>query len=82
MTQYLGEAYRPSRTASTLAADTARVRAAAAAAGTVRLLRTIYVPGDEICFYIFESDANGLLDDAGLWASLGVDRVQSVIEVD
>ena len=80
--QYLAEAYRPSRTACTLAADAARVREAAEAAGSVRLLRTIYVPDDELCFYVFESDTNGLVDDATLWASLGVDRVQPMIAID
>jgi hypothetical protein len=80
--QYLAEAYRPSRSARTLAADAARVREAAAAAGRVRLLRTIYVPDDELCFYVFESETNGLVDDATLWASLGVDRVQPMIAID
>lgn len=50
----------------------------AEAAGPVRLLRTLYLPGEEACFYGFESDRQDLAADAGLWAALGFDRVQSV----
>ncbi len=82
MAQYIAEAYRPNRSDSTLAADAARVRAAAEAAGPVRLLRTLYLPGEEVCFYVFESDRPDLAGDAGLWAGLGFDRVQSVVAID
>ena len=82
MAQYIAEAYRPNRSDSTLAADAARVRAAAEAAGPVRLLRTLYLPGEEVCFYVFESDRPDLAGDAGLWATLGFDRVQSVVAID
>ena len=82
MAQYIAESYRPNRSRSTLAADAARVRAAAEAAGPVRLLRTLYLPGDEVCFYVFESDRPDLAGDAGLWGSLGFDRVQPVVAID
>ena len=82
MAQYIAEAYRPNCSTSTLAADVARVRAAAEAAGPVRLLRTLYLPGEEVCFYVFESDRQDLAADAGLWAALGFDRVQSVMAID
>ena len=39
-------------------------------------------PGEEVCFYVFESDRPDLAGDAGLWATLGFDRVQSVVAID
>ena len=60
---YLVEAYFPARRASELEAQAGQIRAAVAKlADAVRYRRTIFVPEDETCFYVFEGDSH---DDVG-----------------
>jgi type IV secretory pathway VirJ component len=52
--------------------------AALAAHAGVRLLQTIYVPDDEVCFYLLESDSLELAQQAGRDAGLSVERMHLV----
>jgi hypothetical protein len=80
--QFLAEAYRPTGNRSSLAADTARLHAAAGRLERVELLSTLYVPEDEVCFFLFESDSVELVAEASRIARLGFDRVQPVVAID
>jgi hypothetical protein len=73
---YLAERYLSLRGGSFLAADVARVRAEEDR--TVRLLHTFYVPDDEICFHLFESESAELVKQASVAAGLELTRVQRV----
>jgi hypothetical protein len=73
---YLAERYLSPRSGIFLAEDVARVQAVAA--GRARLLQTLYVPDDEICFYLFESESAELVEQAGVAAGLDLTRVQRV----
>ncbi len=79
MGQFLVEAYQPARSPRSLAADAARLRAAAARFESVELLSTLYVPEDEVCFYLFESDSAELVAEASRTARLEFQRVQPVV---
>jgi len=76
MEHYLAERYLSPRGGSVLAADVARVRAEVGT--TVRLLHTFYVPDDEICFHLFESESAELVEQVGVAAGLDLTRVQRV----
>jgi hypothetical protein len=58
---YLAEAYAARSSAAEVEAAAQRATVAAAvlsASGhAVRYVRTVFVPGDETCFYLFEADA-------------------------
>jgi hypothetical protein len=77
--QFLVEAYHPARNRRSLAADAARLRAAAARLERVELVSTVYVPEDEVCFYLFESDSAELVAEVSRAARLEFDRVQPVV---
>lgn len=47
----------------------------------VRYLRSIFVPEEETCFFIFEADSAKDVEDAARRASLAVDRVTVAISV-
>ncbi len=73
MARFLVESYLPSGN---------RCRAAAARLERVELLRTVYVPEDEVCFYLFESDSAELVAEVSRSAALELDRVQPVVALD
>jgi hypothetical protein len=75
MEHYLAERYLAGRDGAGLAVDAARVRAAAKRVGRVRVVQTVYVPGDEVCFYLFESDSAELVGAVGRLARIDLDRV-------
>ena len=81
MPHFLVESYLAAGSRSSLAADAARLRAAAARVGRVRLVRSIYVPADEVCFHVLESDTAERVEDASRAAQLDFARVQSVVEL-
>ncbi len=61
--EYFVEAYFPSSRAAELEEQAGQIRAAVAKlADAVRYRRTIFVPEDETCFYVFEGDSQ---DDVG-----------------
>jgi hypothetical protein len=77
MSEYLVEAYR-----SPHATDVVRPAEIAAAAAEltregqpVRLLRTVFVPSDETCFYLFEADSSVAVVQAATRSGLTFERV-------
>ena len=76
---YLAEAYTArSRAAEVEAAARRATVAAAALAETgraVRYVRTVFVPGDETCFYLFEADAAEDVADALRRAGIDCERI-------
>jgi hypothetical protein len=59
-------------------------RAAAALAGEgrqIRYLRTIVVPEDELCLYVFEADSSETVDELGRRAEEPFDRVVAAAQI-
>jgi len=79
MAHYLAEAYTPR---DSLASDAERLGVAALGRGTVRLLDTLYLLADEVCFYLFESDSAELVEAVCASAGLRIDRVQPALVSD
>jgi hypothetical protein len=81
MTEFLGELYVPREHGVAVEDDEVRVRAAAAEltreGRPVRFLRTIFVPEDETCFYLFEASSAGAVREVGARAALLFDRVSA-----
>lgn len=79
MGRYLVELERPVEGWSALQAASARVRRSAAeieAEGSpVRFLRSVYVPEDDTCFFLFEAGSPVLVDEVGRRAEVGLRRV-------
>lgn len=75
MARYLLERFLPTATEG---APASLGDAALAACAGVRLLQTIYVPDDEVCFYLLESDSLELVRQASSDAGLPFDRVHVV----
>jgi hypothetical protein len=73
---YLAERYLSSRGGVFLNEDVARVKAAAKEG--IRLLQTLYVPDDEICFYLFESESAALVEETSGAAGIELTRVLRV----
>jgi ribonuclease D len=64
MERFLAERYLAAQDAESLAVDAERVREAARRAGAC-LIQTVYVPEDELCFYLFDSESAELVHGAG-----------------
>lgn len=83
MAEYLVELYLPRSRGDDLAAAAPRARAAAeqlTRQGTVvRYLRTIFVPEDETCFYLFEAESAEAVGNAARRASISFERVLEVV---
>jgi hypothetical protein len=81
MTEFLGELYVSREHGMAVEDDEVRVRAAAAEltreGRPVRFLRTIFVPEDETCFYLFEASSAGTVREVGARAALLFDRVSA-----
>ncbi len=77
MNHYLAERYLPSHHRDGLASQIARVHAQASP--RMRLLETLYVPDDEVCFHLFESESPELVEQASRSAGFEVQRVLPVI---
>jgi hypothetical protein len=79
MTEFLGELYLSRERGATVEHDEQRVRIAAAQltreGRPVRFLRTIFVPEDETCFYLFEAPSAGTVEEVGARAALPFERV-------
>ncbi|HEY2915616.1 MAG TPA: nickel-binding protein [Candidatus Limnocylindrales bacterium] len=80
MAEFVVELYQPTAGSSRSLAD-GRRRARAAAADLsreglpVRFLRSLFLPGDETCFYLFEAASADVARAAAERAGLAVDRV-------
>jgi hypothetical protein len=81
---YLAEAYLPRPRANELRADERRARAAAhelRQQGTpIRFVRAIFVPTDEICFYVFEAVDAEAVGAACKRAALRFERVVEAVD--
>jgi uncharacterized protein DUF4242 len=79
MAEFLLEVYATRTDSRAVVAAARRARAAAdwvASEGSrVRYVRSIFVPEDETCFYIYEADSVGTVQEAARRAGLAVDRV-------
>jgi len=82
---YLLETYMSRTSASAPAAATARARAAAAQMrreGTpIRVLRSFFVPEDELWFCLFEARSSDAVAEASRRAELGLGRIQKAMDV-
>ena len=56
MEHFLAERYLAGQDRASLARDANRITRATTKLPQVRLVTTLYVPEDETCFYLFESD--------------------------
>jgi hypothetical protein len=83
---YLVEVYLPRRDEAALADAAKRARAASeqvASEGTsVRYLRTIFVPEDEICFHVYEAETPDAVSDASARAQIAYERIMRAVSVD
>lgn len=84
MHSYFAEAYVARRRANDLRAHERRARAAAkelTREGTpIRFLRSIFVPSDEICFYVFEAISAEAVGAACDRAALRFERVVEAVD--
>jgi len=82
--RYLVELYFSRAGSDGLAAAAALARSAAETMALeglhVRWLRTIFVPEDETCFYLYEADSAELVRQAGARAGIAFERVLAVTE--
>jgi hypothetical protein len=86
MTQYLVELYLPRLRADGLAEGAARARAAARAMTAegrpVRFVRTVFVPEDEVCFYVYEAESADAAGEASRRAELPFERVLEAVSAE
>jgi hypothetical protein len=84
MPRYLVELYLPGAARDCHEETTARARAAAAAmrrAGTdVRFVRSIFLPGDETCFHVYEADSAATVGEASRRAGIEFERVVDAVD--
>jgi hypothetical protein len=77
--KYIVEAYVPTSRTTSLPNDDVRLRAAAegmAAEGTaIRYLNTLFIPEEEICFFIFEASSPEDVAEASRRAEIGHERI-------
>ena len=78
MAEFLIEVYA-ARDSRALRAAARRARAAADSLASegpeVRYLRSIFVPEDETCFYVYEADSAGTVREVARRAGIAVDRL-------
>jgi hypothetical protein len=48
----------------------------------VRHLRTIHIPGDEMCFLLLEAPSSRVIRDAAARAHVMVDRIVDAVEIE
>lgn len=79
MAEFLAEAYFAKRDAAAVEAGANRTRAAAdrltQQGCRIRFLRTIFVPEDETCFYLFEASSASVVRDVGERAGVRFEHV-------
>lgn len=78
MPHYLAEGYVAEATSASLAADAERMRAALHDVEHTMFLQALYLPGDETCFFLFESMSAELVGRVAALAGIAVDRVVPV----
>jgi hypothetical protein len=86
VTQYLVELYLPGRDAAALEDAAARARSVvhgpAGRGKQARYLRTIFVPGDEMCFHLFEAASPDAVAEAIDGAGISYERIMPAITVE
>jgi hypothetical protein len=86
MREFLVELYAARTDRDAVSCDAHKVRSAAeelTRSGTpVRLLRSIFVPEDETCFYLFEAGSIDVVREAAPRAGLEVERVAETVPDD
>ena len=79
MAEFLLEVYAARTDARAVDAAARRARAAADSLASegpyVRYVRSIFVPEDETCFYVYEADSMGAVREVARRAGLSIDRV-------
>ena len=82
---YLAELYLPRLRAGELEQAAARARATAAEmrreGAPVRYLRSLFVPDDETCFFLFEGPSAAAVKEAAERAAIPVERVVQAVQV-
>lgn len=73
----MAERYLAGAGPAAVASDVTRIRAAAARLSEIRLVQSVYLPGDELCLYLFESDSVTTVAELGRLAELDLDRIRS-----
>ena len=84
--RYLVEFHRPDAGWGELQALAARAREAAGQLreeGTpIRFLRSVFVPEDDSCLFLYEALSAEAVGEAGRRAALGVERVSAAVQLD
>ncbi len=84
--EYVVEVYLPSRAAPQLERLAARAQAAAEELNgegeAVRYVRSVFVPGEETCFHIYEAASPELVEAAATRAGVRVERLVAAVEID
>jgi hypothetical protein len=85
LTRYLVELERPSDGWGELQRVTARARESAeqlSAEGTpIRFLRSIFVPEDESCCFLYEAYSASAVGEAGRRAQLAIERIDESVRI-
>lgn len=79
MASYLAERYVPPSARASLTADAERL--SGAADDSTRLQMTIYAPGEETCFYLFDSGSAARVERASRKAGIRMDRIMPVVSL-
>jgi uncharacterized protein DUF4242 len=83
--RYLVELHRPAGGWHDLPEVTARARAAAqelrSEGAPVRFLRSVYVPEDETCFFVFEGPSAEAVGEAGRRAAIEIGCITEALTV-
>lgn len=83
MPEFLAETYVPKQGQAVVDAGACRTRTAAESLtqeGTlVRFVRTIFVPEDETCFYLFEASSASVVRDVGERAGVRFERIARTV---
>jgi Protein of unknown function (DUF4242) len=76
--KYLVELYVPKRSdarASAVARARATAETMAGSGSGIRYLRSLFLPGDELCFLLFEAPSADAVDEAARLAALTFERI-------
>lgn len=83
MAEFLVELYVPNSDASAVAAEAERARRAAdelsVEGATIRYVRSIFVPDEETCFFLFEAESSSVVSEAARRAALRFERVAHAV---
>jgi hypothetical protein len=81
MEHFLAERYVPRGARDTVARDTEQLRVVARRVAGTRLLETVYLPTEELCLHLFQSETQDEVALVARLAEVQVDRIRRA-EVD